>query len=27
VAGSVNPAQFWHRQGYNSQGIMDPYLN
>jgi hypothetical protein len=27
VAGSVNPAQFWHRQGYNSQGLMDPYLN
>lgn len=24
-AGSVNPAQFWRREGYAPQGIMDPY--
>lgn len=26
-AGSVNPAQFWRQPAYESQGIMDPYLN
>ncbi len=26
-AGSINAAQFWHRQGYNRQDIMDPYVN